>query len=233
MNEQPVWIAEHAPPGSFPEVRRALREPDGLLAVGADLEPARLLEAYGAGIFPWFSRGQPILWWSPDPRMVLFPEQIKVSRSLRKRLRRDEFEVRYNTVFAQVMRACAQPRQNQDGTWILAAMINAYTRLHQLGFAHSVECWSQGQLVGGLYGVAIGQVFFGESMFSVMRDASKVALWHLCQRGYQLIDCQIYNPHLSSLGAVEISREHFCGLLKMFCRLAAVGQVTVAGMEEL
>jgi len=218
MIQQPAWIPEQAPADSFPDVSLALREPNGLLAVGGDLGAARLLAAYPAGIFPWYSEGQPLLWWSPDPRMVLFPARFRVSRSLRKRLRRDDFEIHHDRAFEQVMRACAELRPGQDGTWINAAMLTAYTRLHQLGFAHSLECWRGAQLVGGVYGVSIGRVFFGESMFSRARDASKVALWHLCRQGYGLIDCQIYSPHLHSLGAREISREKFCTLLRQLCR---------------
>jgi len=217
MFQQPVWIPEGAPANSFPRVDSALREPNGLLAIGGNLAPERLIAAYQRGIFPWFSEDQPILWWSPDPRMVLFPDSFKVSRSMNKRLRRNEFEIRHNSAFVQVMQACAAPRRGQDGTWILDDMLRAYTRLHEMGVAQSLECWHQGSLVGGVYGLKMGRVFFGESMFSTMRDASKVALWNLCQQDLGLIDCQIYSPHLQRLGAQEISRIHFCDLLQQLC----------------
>ena len=178
----------------FPDVELAEREPDGLLAVGGDLEPARLINAYHRGIFPWYSKGQPILWWAPDPRTVLFPERLKVSRSLRKTLRKGWFEVSVDQAFADVVEACGAPRKGEDGTWILPDMMRAYLRLHRGGWAHSVEVWQADRLVGGLYGVALGQVFFGESMFSRVSDASKVALTHLADRlqawGYRLVDCQ-------------------------------------------
>ncbi len=221
MIQQPLWIPDTAPAGSFPAVSQALHEPNGLLAVGGGLGVKRLLTAYPLGIFPWYSEGQPILWWSPDPRMVLFPDRFHVSRSLCKRLGRDEFVIRHNTAFQQVMQACAEPRPGQDGTWITDAMRTAYTNLHQLGYAHSLECWHHEKLVGGVYGVAIGRVFFGESMFSKMRDASKIALWHLCRQGYELIDCQVYSTHLSSLGAEEIPRAEFCALLQQLCHSAS------------
>lgn len=204
------WLRRDTP---FPPVRQALREPNGLLAGGGDLSPERLLDAYRHGIFPWYSRGEPILWWSPDPRMVLFPAELKISRSLGRRLRRGEFEVRLDTAFPQVMRACAQPRGDSAGTWITREMQAAYGRLHELGFAHSVESWWEGELVGGLYGVAIGRMFYGESMFAWRSDASKVALAHLVRQveslGYAMIDCQMSTPHLASLGAREIARKVF------------------------
>ncbi len=217
MIQHPVWIPDNAPATYFPEVDSALCEPNGLLAIGGTLEPERLVNAYRRGIFPWYIEGQPILWWSPDPRMVLFPEQFHASRSLRKRLRRNEFEIRDNTAFGQVMRACAEPRPGQDGTWITEDMLQAYQRLHQLGYAHCLECWHEEQLVGGVYGVAIGKVFFGESMFSTMPDASKAVLWHLCRQNFDLIDCQVYSAHLNSLGAEEIPRRDFCALLRQLC----------------
>ena len=197
----------------FPPAARALVQPNGLLAAGADLTPARLLEAYRHGIFPWYSEGEPILWWSPDPRMVLFTEQLKVSRSLAKSVRNKGFEVRFDTVFAAVIDACAAPRHGQGGTWITAEMRTAYLRLHRLGHAHSVETWRAGELQGGLYGVAIGRMFFGESMFARAADASKVALVALVQdlhrRGFPLIDCQMVTRHLVSLGARAIPRAEF------------------------
>jgi leucyl/phenylalanyl-tRNA--protein transferase len=198
---------------AFPPLATALREPNGLLAAGGDLSPRRLLEAYRRGIFPWFSEGDPILWWSPDPRMVLAPAELKVSRSLAKTLRNKPYEVRFDTAFDAVIRACAAPREGEPGTWITAEMRAAYDRLHRLGYAHSVETWIDGELAGGLYGVAIGRMFYGESMFSRARDASKIALAHLARRlqeaGFGLIDCQMRTEHLASLGAREIPRAAF------------------------
>jgi leucyl/phenylalanyl-tRNA--protein transferase len=197
----------------FPPVSRALVSPNGLLCAGGDLSPERLLDAYSHGIFPWFSEGDPILWWSPDPRMVLFPEELKVSRSLRKAVDRGPYETRFDTAFRDVIAECSAPRDGQAGTWIVPEMIDAYTRLHELGFAHSVESWRDGELVGGLYGIALGDVFFGESMFSRATDASKVALVrlveHLRGRGCRMIDCQQNTAHLASLGAREIPRKAF------------------------
>jgi len=190
-----------------------MREPNGLLAAGADLSVPRLLEAYERGIFPWSSAGQPLLWWSPDPRMVLIPSELRVSRSLRKRLSRRDYEVRADTAFEEVMRACAAPRPDQDGTWITEEMIEAYVRLHQAGYAHSLETWIGGQLAGGLYGVALGRMFYGESMFTRVPDASKIALAHLARQlnrwKYGLIDCQMATAHLARLGAREIPRPEF------------------------
>lgn len=197
----------------FPPVNRALHSPNGLLAAGGDLSPARLLQAYRHGIFPWFSAGEPILWWSPDPRMVLIPGEFKISHSLRKTLHKSGYESRTDTSFEQVMRACAEPRPDQNGTWIHEDMIAAYCELHHMGHAHSVETWMEGELVGGLYGVAIGRMFYGESMFSRRTDASKIALAHLAvqlQRwDFGMIDCQMNTPHLASLGAREIARGEF------------------------
>jgi len=202
----------------FPPLDRALAEPNGLLAAGGDLSPGRLLAAYSRGIFPWFSAGEPILWWSPDPRMVLYPSEVKVSRSLRKALQRDDHEIRVDTSFRAVIAACAEPRDGQAGTWISPAMMDAYEALHRLGYAHSVETWREGRLAGGLYGVAIGRAFFGESMFSRATDASKLALVHLTRQlarwGYGLIDCQMRTAHLASLGAREIPRSAFSRALE-------------------
>ncbi|MEJ1298850.1 MAG: leucyl/phenylalanyl-tRNA--protein transferase [Candidatus Sedimenticola sp. (ex Thyasira tokunagai)] len=209
------------PYAPFPPVSQAEIEPDGLLAVGGDLSPERLLNAYQHGIFPWYSDDQPILWWSPDPRMVLFPEKIKISRSLRKSLRNRSFQVTFDHHFEEVIRACGEPRGDGDGTWITEEMIGAYCQLNNLGYAHSVEVWRDNLLVGGLYGVALGGVFFGESMFSRESDASKVALVHLVvqisQWGYRMIDCQIHSAHLGSLGAEEIPRSEFSDLLEKWC----------------
>ena len=197
----------------FPHVEQALRTPNGLLAAGGNLTPARLLEAYRHGIFPWFNADDPILWWSPDPRMVLFPEEFKISRSLRKTLCKKTHEIRTDTAFEQVMRACAAPRGGRAGTWIHEEMIAAYTELHRMGMAHSVETWHKGELVGGLYGISIGRMFYGESMFSRSTDASKVALAHLATQlrhwNFGMIDCQMSTPHLASLGAREIPRTEF------------------------
>jgi len=202
---------------SFPPVESALRDPNGLLAMGGDLSVERLLDAYRLGIFPWFNPGEPILWWSPDPRMVLVPQEIRVTRSLAKRIRNGGFELRVDTAFADVMRACAAPRDGALGTWISPAMVAAYTRLFDAGYAHSVETWHDGVLVGGLYGVAIGRMFYGESMFSRMPDASKAALVHLARQlqqwNFGLIDCQMETPHLASLGARTMPRTVFTARL--------------------
>jgi leucyl/phenylalanyl-tRNA--protein transferase len=201
------------PDDAFPPVSRALREPNGLLAAGADLSVPRLIQAYRHGIFPWFNEDQPILWWSPDPRMVLLPAEVKISRSLAKRLRRRDYEVRADTAFDAVIRACAEPRERQSGTWITPAMLEAYEAFHRAGYAHSVETWMGGELAGGLYGVALGRVFFGESMFARRTDASKIALAHLARQlerwGYGVIDCQMATGHLARLGAREIARPVF------------------------
>ena len=204
---------------SFPPTEVALADPNGLLAVGGDLQPERLIAAYRNGIFPWYDESQPILWWSPSPRAVLFPEKIKISKSLRKVLKRRVFDVCCDRSFREVMTYCAlTPRHGQNGTWITEAMLDAFCELHRMGIAHSVESWQDGKLVGGLYGIAIGKVFFGESMFSLKTDASKVALVHLARRlrgwGYPLIDCQVSTPHLISLGAEEINRKAFTCLLE-------------------
>ena len=208
---------------AFPRVAQALTEPNGLLAIGGDLSPQRLLSAYQQGIFPWFNEDEPIMWWSPNPRMVLFPHELKISASLRKRLKKADYEVRYNTAFTSVMQHCAQTQRHKNSvntlsdttthTWISPQIIDAYTALHQQGFAHSAETWVNGELVGGLYGVKIGNMFYGESMFHHASDASKIAFVHLVrhmqQQGVQMIDCQMKTAHLASLGAREISRAEF------------------------
>jgi leucyl/phenylalanyl-tRNA--protein transferase len=208
----------------FPPLSAALKDPNGLLAIGGDLSPQRLLTAYARGIFPWYSPGEPVLWWSPDPRMVLFPEELNITRSLSKRLNKPDYEVRFDTAFRQVMEACAStPRDGQPGTWIVPEMIEAYCRLHALGHAHSVETWIDGQLVGGLYGVAIGRMFYGESMFHHVTDASKLAFVHLVRylrhHGFGMIDCQMKTEHLARFGAREIPRTAFAmqlnGLINM------------------
>lgn len=209
---------------AFPPSEQALRTPNGLLAAGGSLNAEWLLVAYQQGIFPWFNPGEPILWWSPDPRLVLQPSRVHISRSLRKRLRRGEFEVRFDSAFSAVIAACAAPRPNAAGagTWISAEIRQAYQQLHELGYAHSVECWQDGRLVGGLYGVALGKVFFGESMFARQTDASKVAFVHLArflqQQAYAIIDCQVHTAHLASLGAEEIARARFGELLARHAR---------------
>jgi leucyl/phenylalanyl-tRNA--protein transferase len=209
------WIQGTAP---FPPLEKALKSPNGLLCAGADLSPGRLIEAYSRGIFPWYSEGDPILWWSPDPRMVLFPAELKVSRSLRRTVTHEVYETRFDTELREVIEQCAAPRDGHTGTWIVPEMIEAYTRLHERGFVHSVESWHGGELVGGLYGMALGKVFFGESMFTHAPDASKVALVKLAERlvaeGFRVIDCQQATTHLASLGAREIPREEFAKLLR-------------------
>lgn len=201
----------------FPPISLAVSEPNGLLAAGGDLSPARLINAYRHGIFPWFDDDQPILWWSPNPRCVLFPEHLHVSRSLAKRLRKGGYEVCFDRCFSEVVQICAAPRATQSGTWITDDMLAAYEQLHALGVAHSVEVWRDGQLVGGLYGLVMGRLFFGESMFSRESDASKIAFVHLVEQlriwGYYLIDCQVYSEHLASLGASEIPRSDFQRIL--------------------
>ncbi len=216
----PYWLDPTDPTAPFPSVELARRDPDGLLALGGDLSPERLLSAYRHGIFPWYSEGQPILWWSPDPRMVLRPDALKISRSLGKTLRKRPFRISLDEDFATVMAACAEPRGAGQGTWITAAIHLAYQHLYTLGYAHSVEAWQDEQLVGGLYGVALGRIFFGESMFARVSDASKVAFVQLVRQlrrwGYVLIDCQIYTGHLASLGAAPMPRAEFCAALEQY-----------------
>ncbi len=211
----------NSPDEKFPPVEQAEQEPDGLLAVGGDLSSTRLLNAYRSGIFPWYSSDQPILWWSPDPRMILYPKQLKISRSLRKAMRNSDLTITIDQAFTDVVTACAAPRHKQSGTWITDEMRQAYLTLFKRGYAHSVDVWEEDRLVGGLYGVAIGRVFFGESMFSIRDNASKTAMVFLCERliswGYELIDCQVYSKHLASLGAEEVTRSEFCSLLEKLC----------------
>lgn len=213
------WLRPGDP---FPPLAAARREPNGLLAAGADLSPERLLAAYRNGIFPWYADGQPILWWSPHPRTVLPPSAFHVSRSLRKLLRRAPFTLSGDRAFAAVVAACADtPRVGQDGTWIVPAMREAYLTLHELGHAHSVEVWRDGVLAGGVYGVAMGRMFFAESMFSLQPSASKVALAHLCRalaaNGFALVDCQMPTAHLHTLGAVDIGRDAYRAALDRYC----------------
>lgn len=207
----------------FPSVEQALTQTDGLLAIGGELSQTRLLEAYQQGIFPWYTEDQPIMWWFPDPRCVLFPDELRISRSLKRALRQQDYTVTFDQSFADVIAACAAPRgDNADlGTWITQDIMDSYLSLHQAGYAHSVECWQYGELVAGLYGVAIGRVFFGESMFSRVSDLSKVCLVHLVRflqaEDYVLIDCQVYSQHLASLGARLIPGAVFSGLLGQAC----------------
>lgn len=216
------WIGEHDSPTSLPSPAQALHEPNGLLAAGGALTPEWLLHAYRHGIFPWYTRGQPILWWSPDPRCVLWPQAFRLSRSLAKTIRNRGFESRVDTDFAGVVDGCAAPRDGESGTWITPAMRRAYLELHRLGHAHSVETWLDGRLVGGLYGVQVGAMFYGESMFSRERDASKVAMARLVALapdwGVRLIDCQLPTAHLESLGATVLPRVEF---LQQVAELAA------------
>jgi leucyl/phenylalanyl-tRNA--protein transferase len=219
------WLSAAAAADAFPPVSEALTEPNGLLAAGGDLEPERLLAAYRQGIFPWYQEGQPILWWSPDPRAVLMPDALKVSRSLRRSLKKRRFEFRVDTAFERVVAACAEPRGYGGGTWITAETAAAYERLHRLGWAHSFETWADGLLVGGLYGVGIGRVFFAESMFTRVTDASKVALVHgvdlLRSRNIELVDCQVASAHTRSLGVVDVPRSEFLSLIRSLCAQSA------------
>lgn len=218
MNDTPFYLAENFS-GPFPDARLALTEPDGLLAVGGNLKPETILQAYSQGIFPWYSDDYPILWWSPNPRCVLYPDKLKISRSLKKTLNKKIYEVKMDTAFREVVQACAAPRKTQAGTWINSNMLNAYCRLHELGYAHSIECWRDGELVGGLYGIKIGSMFFGESMFSRQPDASKLALEYLCNTiRPKLIDSQVYTEHMTSMGAELIDREKFIELVNRYTK---------------
>ncbi len=216
-NTRIAWLSPGDPPDAFPPIELALVEPDGLLAAGGDLSVARLLEAYRRGIFPWFDAGQPILWWSPDPRCVLSPTDLHLSRRFLRTLRNGREEVSYNHAFEAVVAACAAPREGQPGTWITTEMQNAYVELHRLGWAHSIEVWRDDRLVGGLYGLAIDRLFFAESMFSGETGGSKIALAALCARleehGFPLIDCQVASAHLMTLGARLLSRREFSAAL--------------------
>lgn len=209
------WLDSHT---LFPPIDAALAEPNGLLAAGGNLTPERLVDAYRHGIFPWYSDDQPLLWWSPDPRMVLFPAELRLTHSLKKRLRRRDYEIRADTCFEQVMRACAEPRPGQQGTWITDDMVDAYCALHTRGLAHSVETWIDGELAGGLYGIALGHMFYGESMFTRVTDASKLAFAHLVRQigrwGFGMTDCQMKTSHLAAFGAREIPRSEFMRKLR-------------------
>jgi len=216
----PFWLDPYDR-ARFPDVSEALTEPNGLLAIGGDLSPERLLAGYRQGIFPWYSHGQPILWWSPNPRAIQRLTALKVSRSLRKTLKRQNYQVKFDTAFADVISECARPRGDGLGTWITDEMRNAYIRMHKLGHAHSVEVWDEDRLVGGLYGVSLGQLFFGESMFSRRNDTSKIAFVYLVRQlakwGFAMVDCQVYSDHLGSLGTETVAREKFIEYLDIYC----------------
>lgn len=220
-NQRVVWLSADDPPNAFPAVEDALCEPDGLLAAGGDLSVKRLLAAYRRGIFPWYDEGQPLLWWSPDPRCVFLKGDFHLSRRLQKELRRSSVEVRFNTTFAEVVRACAGPRLYQEGTWITGDMMTAYQQLHESGWAHSIEVWQDDELIGGLYGLAIGKAMFGESMFSRESNASKIALLLLDRMldagTFGMVDCQVQSNHLLSLGASVIPRSEFTHRLDVLC----------------
>ena len=218
----PRWLVHTDAPDAFPPPGEALTEPNGLLAMGGDLSPQRLLAAYVRGIFPWYEPGQPILWWSPDPRAVLWPDNLHVSRRLQRTRRRSDLSLTCDRSFTTVVQCCAEPRRYAEGTWITGEMSDAYSALHELGWAHSFEAWQEDELVGGLYGIAIGRVFFGESMFSRVTDASKIALItaveYLRARDFALLDCQIWSSHLSTLGATTLPRAEFLQQLDDLCR---------------
>ena len=227
------WLDPRDPQQAFPPVHLAMRDPNGLLAIGGDLSSQRLLRAYAQGIFPWYNPNEPILWWCPDPRAVLVPGEFHVSHSLAKRLRKADFAVTLDSAFEAVLEACSAPRSHTGGTWLGAEMKQAYRELHARGFAHSAEVWQEGKLVGGLYGVALGRAYFGESMFSRADDASKIALYYLSQQlaawDFCLIDCQIVSNHLKTLGAVDIPRERF--LLQLRQALQHSGRTGQWGFE--
>jgi len=216
-----VWLSPSDAPEAFPNVADALTDPDGLLAAGGDLDPERILFAYRKGIFPWYDDGQPILWWSPDPRCILRPADLHLSRRLRRQIRSSSAELRFNQAFSDVIRACAGERKSQQGTWITGDMMAAFEQLHGEGWAHSVEIWENAQLVGGIYGLCIGRVFFGESMYSAIPNASKMALlgltWHMQAEGLELLDCQVVSQHLMTLGASTIPRAEFTKILDRAC----------------
>ena len=215
------WVADNVIADDFPPVESALRDPDGLLAIGGDLSIPRLLDAYKHGIFPWYSEGQPILWWSPNPRCVIELNNFRISRSLRKKLNSGTYRVTFNRAFSEVIGKCAEPRSGHDGTWITREIATVYNRLHDLKYAISVETWRDEKLCGGLYGVVIGRVFFGESMFTRESDASKIAMARLVevlnQNQFRIIDCQVYSRHLHSLGATPMERGKFVNLLNRYC----------------
>jgi leucyl/phenylalanyl-tRNA---protein transferase len=217
-----TWLDSDDAPDAFPDAAEALTEPNGLLAAGGDLGTQRMLAAYRAGIFPWYENGQPVLWWSPDPRCVLRPADLHVSRRLRRQIRNSPLQLTFDTAFAAVIRACAARRRSRQGTWITPQMVRAFERLHAEGWAHSIEVWHNERLVGGVYGLAMGKVFFGESMFSGMPNTSKIALLALSRfmlaHGMELIDCQVVSPHLLSLGAILLPRPEFIKFLASACK---------------
>lgn len=218
----------------FPPVSTALNEPNGLLMAGGRLSPRRLLAAYRHGVFPWYEAGEPILWWSPDPRCVIWPQEFKISKSLGKTIRSNRYEVTQNLAYKEVMKQCGAPRKGSSGTWITDEMIDAYCVLNEIGIAHSLEIWMGHRLVGGLYGIQLGRVFVGESMFSLERDSSKVALAHLAQSGrYDLIDCQLETPHLNSMGAVAIKRERYIELLHELGDLKSTADFTTPARQAI
>jgi len=223
-----TWLSPSDPATAFPDVDCALAEPDGLLAAGGDLSSERLLVAYSRGIFPWYEEGQPILWWSPNPRCILRPESFHVAKRLQRQIRLSPLTVSFNSAFPNVIRACAADRASQKGTWITPQMLSAYERLHDEGWAHSVEVMDGNELVGGVYGLCIGRVFFGESMFSVQANASKIALFaltkHMLANGMPLIDCQVESPHLLTLGATMMPRNEFVRTLNEACVPALMHQ---------
>ena len=224
-NNRIVWLSESDPHDAFPPVNAALGEPDGLLAAGGDLSTKRLISAYRRGIFPWYSEGQPLLWWSPNPRCVFRKGELHLSQRQRRYLRQSSAEIRFNTAFSDVIAACAAPRASEQGTWITSEMIDAYERMHREGWAHSVEIWQSDELVGGLYGLAIGRAFFGESMFSAQANASKIALLVLSRKldsdELGILDCQMVSRHLVDLGASSIPREAFVAILENLCEPAS------------
>lgn len=216
-----TWLNASDPPDTFPDVESSLSEPDGLLAAGGDLSAERLLAAYARGIFPWYEKGQPILWWCPDPRCILWPADLHISRRLRQQMRNSPAELRFDCSFGNVVRECAGERRSQQGTWITDEMIAAYEQLHADDWAHSIEVWDDDELVGGLYGICIGKVFFGESMFSKKPNSSKMAMLglatHMQSSGLELIDCQVVSRHLMTLGAQVIPRSEFTDFLASAC----------------
>ena len=224
----PYWIDPYDESGGFPDINLAMKEPNGLLAVGGNLTPKRLIDAYKKGIFPWYTEGQPILWCSPDPRSVLFPDKLNISRSTIKKIRQEKYQITVDRAFKQVISQCAEPRADGNGTWLTPQMIDAYYNLHELGYAHSAECWQGDELVGGLYGVSIGRVFFGESMYSRNSDASKIAFIHLATQlkewGYSMIDCQVHSKYLQSLGASVIPRQEYINLINHWTKLPALNK---------
>lgn len=224
-NNRVVWLSASDPHDAFPPVDDALSEPDGLLAAGGDLSTERLISAYRRGIFPWYSEGQPLLWWSPNPRCVFRKGELHLSRRQQRYLRQSSAEVRFNTAFSDVIAACAAPRAAEQGTWITGEMIEAYERIHREGWAHSIEIWQADELVGGLYGLAIGRAFFGESMFSAQANASKIALLVLSRmldsHKFGILDCQMVSRHLVGLGATSIPREAFVAILASLCEPAS------------